>query len=360
MARYVYVGTYTAPDVPPGGTHPSTAVGIHVFKMDPQHGGLTPVQVVTASNPSSLALNPTLTRLYSVNEDLAGGVSAYAIDPGTGELSFVNSASANGEHTTHLSVHPSGQYLMAANYTSGNAPVFRLDADGSIGAMTANFQGVGNGPNADRQEGPHAHQILTDPAALHVFEVDLGTDRIHVLSLDPRNGALNTGTASHAAIAPGSGPRHMAFHPNRQRAYVLNELSSTIDVFGFDEARGAMRSMQTLSTLPPDFAGSSSPGEIRVHPSGRFVYSTNRGHDSIASFRVDERSGQLESLGWEPTSGQWPRGMNIDPSGSFLYAANQNTDTIVVFEITSDGALHKTGAIVNTPTPVDIAFGAPV
>jgi len=362
MARYVYVGTYTAPDVPPGGTHPSTAVGIYVFRMDPQHGGLTPVQVVTASNPSYLALNPTLTRLYSVNENLAGSVSAYAIDPASGKLSFINSASANGKHTTHLSVHPSGQYLMAANYTSGNAPVFRLNADGAIGAITANFQGTGNGtgPNPDRQEGPHAHQIVTDPAALHVFDVDLGADKVNVLTLDPGSGALSAGTVPYAATASGSGPRHMAFHPNRQRAYVLNELASTIDVFGFEETRGAMVWMQTISTLPHDFVGSNTTAEIRVHPSGRFVYNTNRGHDSIAKFRVDEGTGRLEAMGWESTGGQWPRGMNIDPSGTFLYAANQNTDTIVVFEIKSNGALHKTGAIVNTPTPVDVEFGAPV
>jgi len=361
-ARYVYVGTYTAPDVPPGGTHPSTAVGIYVFRMDPHNGALTLIQVVAASNPSYLALNPSLTRLYSVNEYLAGQVSAYAIDPATGTLSFLNSASANGRHTTHISVHPSGQYLMAANYSSGNCPVFRLGADGSIGPKTADFQGAGNGtgPNASRQEGSHAHQIVADLDGQHVFEVDLGADKVNVLNLELGAGALSANTVPFANTASGSGPRHMAFHPNRKRAYVLNELVSTVDVFSYDAIRGALIWLQTISTLPKDFVGSNTTAEIRVHPSGRFLYNTNRGHNSIARFAIDEETGKLDSLGWESTGGQWPRGMNIDPSGTFLYAANQNTDTIVVFEIKSNGALHKTGAIVNTPTPVDVAFGPPV
>ena len=360
-ARYVYVGTYTAPDVPPGGTHPSVAVGIYVFRMDPHHGGLTPIQIVPASNPSYLALNPSMTRLYSVNENLAGGVSAYAINPATGMLSFINSASADGKHTTHLSVHPSGRYLMAANYTSGNCPVFRLMADGSIGAKTADFQSVGNGtgPNAGRQEGPHAHQIVTDLDAQHVFAVDLGADKVNALNLDLGTGALSANTVPFANTASGSGPRHMAFHPNRQRAYVLNELVSTIDVFSYDALRGALIWLQTISTLPKNFVGSNTTAEIRIHPSGRFLYNTNRGHNSVAKFQIDD-DGTLDSIGWESTGGQWPRGMNIDPSGSFLYAANQNTDTILVFEIRHNGDLHRTGAVVNTPTPVDVVFGPTV
>ena len=359
-ARFVYVGTYTAPDVPPGGTHPSAAVGISVFRMSPHDGGLSLVQVVTASNPSYLALNPSLTRLYSVNENLAGGVSAYAINPANGQLAFLNSASADGKHTTHLSVHPSGQYLMAANYSSGNYPVFRLLADGRIGPKTADFQGVGNGTgaNPDRQEGPHAHQIVTDPGAHHVFGVDLGADRVNVLNLEPGAGTLAPNTVPFANSASGSGPRHMAFHPNGVLAYVLNELVSSIDVHRYDPARGALVWMQTISTLPRDFTGNNTTAEIRVHPSGRFLYNTNRGHDSVAMFEI-EGDGTLDSLGWVSSGGQWPRGMNIDPSGTFLYAANQNTDTIRVFRIGHNGQLHHS-TFVHTPTPVDVEFGATV
>ena len=357
--RYVYVGTYTAPGTPPGGTHPSTALGIYVFRMDPNDGGLTLLQVVEASNPSYLALNPSLTRLYSVNEDLAGRVSAYAINPATGMLSFVNTASADGQHTTHLSVHPSGQYLMAANYSSGNCPVFRLNADGSIGPKTADFQGVGNGtgPRPDRQEGTHAHQILTDLDGQHGFDVDLGADKLNVLTLDLGAGTLHPNTVPFANTASGAGPRHMAFHPNRRHAYVLNELASTIDVHDYDAARGAAVWLQTISTLPKHFAGANTTAEIRVHPSGRSLYCTNRGHNSVAEFAIDDETGKLDALGWESSGGQWPRGMNIDPSGRFVYVGNQNTDTLLVFRVKANGRLQHTGAIVDTPTPVDVAFG---
>jgi 6-phosphogluconolactonase len=357
-ARYVYVGTYTAPGTPPGGTHPSVALGIYVFRMDPHDGDLAPLQVVQASNPSYLALHPTLARLYSVNEDLAGRVSAYRID-GAGQLHVLNSASADGQHTTHLSVHPSGQFLMAANYSTGNYPGFRLNADGSIGAKTADFQGVGNGtgPHADRQEGPHAHQIVSDFDAKHVFGVDLGADRVNVLNLDLVSGALSPNTVPFANSASGGGPRHMAFHPDRQHAYVLNELTSSIDAHRYDPVRGAFVWLQTISTLPRHFSGGNTTAEIRVHPSGRFLYNTNRGHNSVAKFEIDRDSGKLESIGWETSGGQWPRGMNIDPSGTFLYVGNQNTDTILVYRIKHNGDLQRS-ALVRTPTPVDIAFGA--
>ena len=219
-ARFVYVGTYTAPGIPPGGTHPSTAVGIYVFRLDPSDGGLKPLQTVTASNPSYLALDPTLQHLYSVNEMTDGHVSAYAINQANGMLSFLNTQSANGKDTTHLSVQPSGKYLFAANYTSGNFPVFRILANGFIGPMTDEFQSVGNGtgPNPARQEGPHAHQILTDLDGNHVFGVDLGADKVNVLNLDPGAGVFSPNTVPFAPVASGSGPRHMAFHPDRQHA----------------------------------------------------------------------------------------------------------------------------------------------
>ena len=358
-ARFVYVGTYTAPDVPPGGTHPSTAVGIYVFKMDPSDGNLTPVQTVVASNPSFVALDPSATHLYSVNEDLAGGVSAYTLNPTTGMLSFLNKVPANGSFTTHLSVHPSGQFVLAASYGSGNFPAFRLLANGSLGPMTDLFQSVGNGtgPNAGRQEGPHAHQILTDLDGQHVFGVDLGADKVNVLNLNLGTGVLNPGVVPFANVASASGPRHMAFHPDRQRGYVLDELVSSITVFDYEPVRGALTWVQTIPTLPAKFTGSNTTAEIRIHPGGRFLYNTNRGHNSITMYEIDPDSGELDVIGWESTRGEWPRGMNIDPSGTFLYAANQNTDTIAVFGIhPSNGRLKQT-ALVHTPTPVDVEFG---
>jgi 6-phosphogluconolactonase len=363
QARFVYVGTYTFPGTPPGGTHQSTALGIYVFRMDPSDGGLTQLQVVEAENPSFVALDPTLTHLYSVNEnDFPGGVSAYAINP-DGTLSFLNAAPADGAFTTHISVQPSGQYFFAANYgrlgAPGNFPVFQILADGSIGAMTDNFHGAdnGTGPNPARQETAHAHQVLTDLDGNHVFGVDLGADKVNVLNLDPGTGLFSPNTVPFAPVASGSGPRHMAFHPDRQHAYVLDELVSSITAFDYDPARGAFIWKQTISTLPDDFTGSNSTAEIRVHPSGRFLYNTTRGHNSVTMFAIDT-TGELDVIGWESTRGEWPRGMNIDPSGTFLYAANQNTDTIAVFRIQNSNGKLKFSTLVNTPTPVDVEFGS--
>ena len=358
-ARFVYVGTYTAPGVPPGGHKPSTALGIYVFRMDPHDGDLTPVQVVPSSNPSFLALDPTLTHLYSTNEDQGGHLSAYAINQSTGMLTFLNSQLSLGDFPAHLSVHPSGQYLLGSNYGTGNYPIYRINANGSIGALTDNFQGEGNGtgPRPDRQEAAHAHQILADPSAGHVFGVDLGADKVNVWTLDLGTGKLAKNVVPFAPVASGSGPRHMAFHQTRNLAYVLDELASTITAFTYDSARGALVWLQTISTLPADFGGSNTTAEIRIHPDGDFLYNTNRGHNTVTMYEIDEDTGKLSVLGWESTRGDWPRGMNIDPSGTFLYAANQNSDTIVVFKIQSNGRLKATGEVVHTPVPVDVEFG---
>jgi len=360
--RFVYVGTYTFPGTAPGGTHQSQAKGIYVFKMNPNDGGLTLLQVAEIPNPSYLALDPGLRHLYCVNEMTDGGVSSFTINPRSGMLTFMNMMPTNGQDTTHLSVQPSDQYLFAASYTSGNFQVFRIATDGSIGAMTDNFQSVGNGtgPNPARQEGPHAHQILTDLDGNHVFGVDLGADKVNVWNLDPGTGKLIPNTVPFAPVASGSGSRHMAFHPDRQHAYVLSELASSVTVFDYDPARAAFTWQQTISTLPPDFTGTNTTAEIRIHPTGRFLYNTNRGHNSVTMFKIEPKTGELEVIGWESTRGQWPRGMNIDPSGTFLYAANQNTDNIAVFRIQQDNGRLRFSTLVNTPTPVDVEFGAMV
>ena len=359
-ARFVYVGTYTFPGTAPGGTHQSQAKGIYVFRMNPSNGGLTLLQIAEIPNPSYLALDPPLGHLYSVNEMTAGAVSAYVINQANGMLTPLNTlVPTNGQDTTHLSVQPSGQYLFAASYTSGNFQVFRILPDGSIGAMTENFQSVGNGtgPNPARQEGPHAHQIITDLDGNHVFGVDLGADKVNLWNLDQGAGTLNPNTVPFAGIASGSGPRHMAFHPDRQHAYVLSELASSVTVFDYDPVRAAFIWQQTISTLPPDFTGTNTTAEIRIHPSGRFLYNTNRGHNSVTMFEIEPDTGELEVIGWESTRGEWPRGMNIDPSGTFLYAANQNTDNIAVFRIQLANGRLKFSTLVNTPTPVDVEFG---
>jgi 6-phosphogluconolactonase len=359
-ARFVYVGTYTFPGTAPGGTHQSQARGIYVFRMNPYDGRLKPVQTVEIPNPSYLALHPTLPRLYCVNEMTDGAVSSFAVNQANGTLTVINTQPTNGQDTTHLSVDSSGQYLLAASYTSGSFQVFRIATDGSIGDLTDNFQSVGNGtgPNPDRQEGPHAHQILNDFAGNHVFGVDLGADKVNVWNLDLASGQLVANTVPFAPIASGSGPRHMAFHPDGKHAYVLSELASSVTVFDYDPVRAAFLWKQTISTLPPDFSGTNTTAEIRIHPNGRFLYNTNRGLNSVTIFEIEQQTGALEVVGWESTRGEWPRGMNIDPSGTFLYAANQNTDDIAVFRIHHAKGRLEFSTLVNTPTPVDVEFGA--
>jgi 6-phosphogluconolactonase len=360
--RVVYVGTYTGPGIPPDGRAPSVARGIYVFTMRPSDGHLSLAQIVQADNPSFLALDSSLTHLYCTNQNEleagapAGRVSAFAMDRSSGALTFLDTRPTGGTHPAHVSVHPSGKYLLSSNYGEGDYLVYRLLPDGSIGPRTDDVHASGQGPDVERQEGPHAHQMLTDPDGRWVFGVDLGADEVLVWSL---GGDGKLAASSTISLPPGSGPRHMAFHPGRRFAYVLNELAGSIATFRYDPDRGTLTPGASVSTLPAGFAGSKSTAEIRIHPGGRFLYATNRGHESIAMFVIDEATGALRLLGWEPTRGAWPRGMNIDPSGAFLYVANQNSDTIVVFRIdASTGRLTPTGEIVHTPTPVDIEFGA--
>jgi 6-phosphogluconolactonase len=356
-ARYVYVGSYTAP---------SHGQGIYVFRMDPGTGSLTQVQVVTAENPSFVVVDPTNHYLYSTNElgvinkQPGGRFSAYRIDPGTGKLTFLNTVLSQGTYPAHLSVHPHGGYLLGSNYGTGNFPIYRIMANGSIGPMTDNAQdtGVGTGPNSNRQEGPHAHQIVSDPGANHVFGVDLGADKVMVWNLNLTTGKLSPGTVPYAQVASGSGCRHIAFHPNHKFAYVIDEMVSSITAFAYDETRGAFIWLQTVSTLPSSFTGTSSCAEVRVHPTGKWVYGTNRGHDSVAIFAVGP-DGRLTSTGWVSSQGKTPRGMNIDPSGTFLYTGNQDSDTIGVFRIDPSNGNLVVSTTISTGTPVDIEFGGP-
>lgn len=383
-AQYVYVGTYTGPNTAPGGVAPSQARGIYVFRMDPAQGALARVQVMDAENPSFLAVSPDRRYLYSVNElgpDAAGKpqgrVSAYRIDPASGELSFINTRPTQGTWTCHCSVHPSGRYLFAANYGTGSFSVFPLGEDGEIREMSDLVESLPNGlgPDGVRQEGAHAHMMITGPGGHHVFGIDLGADRLLAFELDEASGKLSPGTVPYANVASGSGCRHMVFHPQKPYAYVLNELSSTVDVFDFYPERGSFIQTQSLSTLPADSefgrpvfnpdnpgevpTGSNTTAELRIHPQGGFLYATNRGMNSIAMFRVDEDSGRLINTGWVSSGGEIPRGMNLDPSGRFLHVGNQNSDTIKVFNIhPQNGTLEGPVHTINSPVPVDFAFNS--
>lgn len=381
---YVYIGTYTAPHTAPGGTQPSKAKGIYVYKTEGDSGNLTPIQVVESDNPSFLAMSPANSHLYCVNElgtDEAGAplgrVSAYRVDQTSGQLTFINTQSTKGSWPCHCSVHPTGKYLFAANYGTGDFAVFPILPDGGIGEMTDLYRTPGTSTGADpvRQEAPHAHMILTNPGAQHVFGVGMGTDQILIWDFALDTGKLTPNTVPFATVPSGAGCRHMVFDPDDKFAFVLNELSSTIDTFRFDAARGAFIWTDSASTLPDDTqfvrpsfdasnpgkvpTGTNTTAEIRVHPTGQWVYATNRGMDSVAIFAVDAAKGRLSPIGWESSQGAIPRGMNLDPSGTFLYVGNQNSDLIAVFRINADsGMLEGPEHTLDSPVPVDFAFSA--
>jgi 6-phosphogluconolactonase len=269
----------------------------------------------------------------------------------------LNQVPSGGADPCYVSFDQTGKYLMVANYTGGNVSVFPIAPDGRIGLASAFVQHSGSGPNKERQEGPHAHYIATSADNRFAFAVDLGLDEVVVYRFDPAKGSLTPNDPPFAKLAPGAGPRHLAFHPNGKFAYVLNEVNSTVTAFAYDAKNGAFSSLQTLSTIPKDFTAHNDTAEIVVHPSGKFLYASNRGHDSIAEFNIDPVKGTLTLAGDFSTRGKTPRNFALDPTGKVLLAANQESNNIVVFRIDQfTGALAATGQVAQVPAPVDIVF----
>lgn len=357
---FVYVGTYTRsmPHVQ------AKAEGVYIYTMDPQNGNLTPVGVAAGvENPSYLALHPSGRYLYAVNEvtdyggKSSGAVTALAIDDATGLLTLLNQQSSGGAAPCYVSVDATGSLVMAANYGGGSMVALPIQADGSLGEASDFIQHVGSSVNANRQQEPHGHSIVVDPTNRFAMAADLGMDKLIIYQMDLGQGKLQGNQPPWAAIHPGAGPRHTDFHPNGRTLYLINEIDSTLTVFAYTASAGALTPLQTLSTLPQGFEGRNSTADLHVHPSGRFVYGSNRGHNSIAIFGVDEATGTLTALGHQSTLGETPRNFAIDPSGRFLYAANQNSSTIAIFSIDGkNGALTPTGSIIDSPTPVCIKF----
>jgi 6-phosphogluconolactonase len=351
---FVYVGSYT--DAPLG-----SGAGISVFGFAPETGELTLVQTVTGvANPSFLALDAEQRCLYAVEERDAGGVGAFARDPETGQLTLLNRQASHGAAPCYVSLDGSGRHALVANYGSGTVAALPVAADGRLGPATGVVRHEGSGVDPARQQGPHAHMIAPDPTGRFVLATDLGTDRILVYGLDDATGRLTPHDRGpeHAATSPGDGPRHFAFGPDGRSLYVINELASTLSVYGYDGDRGALRARRTVSTLPEGVAGDTTGAHVAVSPDGGFVYGSNRGHDSIAIWAVDRASGELTSVGHEPTRGRDPRHFALDPSGRWLLAANQRSDTIVVFRRDAgSGRLTATGQVARTGSPVAIVFG---
>lgn len=345
----VYIGTYT---------ESTASKGIYAYRFDPSTGALSLLETTAQTpNPSFLASDRAGRFLYAVNEVGAGTVTGFAIDRATGKLTMLNTVSTKGDGPCHLMVDNTGKMLVAANYGSGSVAAFPIAADGKLGEASSFDQHTGKGPNAERQEGPHAHCSVISPNNRFAFVADLGLDKIFSYRIDPASGKMTPNNPPTTSVAAGAGPRHFAIHPNHRWAYAINEMANTITAFRYDDKLGALTEIQNLGTLPGDFHGENTTAEIVVHPSGKFLYGSNRGHDSIAVFSINPSCGKLTLVQDVPTQGKSPRNFAIDPSGKYLLAANQLTGNIVQFRIdTKSGKLTPTGATLNIPAPVAVLF----
>lgn len=347
----VFVGTYTV----------RGSKGIYAFDLNLSSGETTQPRLVAETlNPSFLAIHPTARFLYAVNELWGAGeegtVSAFAIQP-DGNLQFLNRQPSEGKGPCHLTIDKTGKFTLVANYGSGSVAVLPILPDGRLGKATCSIQHEGKSVNPQRQEGPHAHSVNLDQANKFAIVADLGIDKLLVYRFNPAEGTLEPNDPPYVATAPGAGPRHVAFHPNGNFVYAINELNSTVTVYRYDPAKGTLTELQTVSTLPEGFRDTNTTAEVQVHPSGRFLYGSNRGHDSIAIFAIDGESGKLSLVGHQPTQGRTPRNFGIDPTGTYLLAANQDSDNIVVFKIDAQtGKLEATGRSVKVPAPVCVKF----
>ena len=349
---FVYVGSYT--EAPLG-----SARGIAQFRFDAASGALLPVQTITGvANPSFLTLDETRCVLYAVNELDDGRVSAFALDPESGAWRLLNQQSSHGAAPCYISLDPSGRYALVANYSGGTVAVLPIADDGGLEPATHVIHHEGSGVRPE-QEAPHPHMIAPTPDGRLMLVTDLGIDQVLVCKLNTESGQLvpNDEGTSVLTAESGSGPRHFAFAPNGRHLYVINELGSTASVYAYDSQQQHFQYVQTVSTLPPDFIGENSCAHIAVSADGRFVYGSNRGHESIVIWAVDEEHGALTLVGHESTRGQTPRNFAIDPSGAWLLVANQDSDSIVPFQRDPlRGTLSAGTSITHTPSPVAIVF----
>jgi 6-phosphogluconolactonase len=345
-----FVGTYT---------EKTNSKGIYAFDFDSATGKLTERGVAAESpNPSWVTVHPNGKYVYAANEGgKKSAITAFSVDAKTGKLTQLNQVSALGNDPCHLSLDKSGKYLFAANYSSGNVVVFPILADGKLGEHTAAVKDAGaTGPNKERQEGPHAHWVQPSPDNHFVFVSDLGLDAILSYRFDVAKGTLTSNDPPLTKVAPGAGPRHAAFSPDGKFFYVVSELNSTVTAFSYDATKGTFHELQALSTLPQGFHGRNDDAEITVHPTGKWVFASNRGHDTIAVFKVDPATGKLTAAGEYPTGGKEPRHFTLDPSGNFLLAENQNTDSVAVFRIDlATGTLTQVSK-ADVASPVCLAF----
>jgi 6-phosphogluconolactonase len=352
--RLVYVGTYTG----------KGSEGIYAYRFDPATGDARSIGLVAATdNPSFLAVDPKGRFLYAVNEldtfrgGTTGAVSVFAVARESGVLTPLQQVPSLGAGPAHLSLDRSGRYLMVANYNGGSVAVFPAGADGRLGPRSAFIQDAGSSVNPERQSGPHAHFIQVTPDGRFAITADLGLDRLLVHRFDAGTGSLTPGTPGFAAVDPGAGPRHLAFSPSGKLVYVVNELASTVTAFSYEPGPGTLRALQTVPTLPGNFPGRNTAAEIAVDAKGRFLYVSNRGHDSIAVFGIDQDTGTLALAERIPSGGRSPRHFAIDPTGRWLFVANQDSNDITLFRIDRrSGRLTAAGRSLTVASPVCVLF----
>jgi 6-phosphogluconolactonase len=349
-----YVGTYTS----------GKSKGIYLYSLNLKSGVLKHVATTErVKDPSYLALGPGHRNLYAVNEGedfggkKSGALSSFAIDQRTGKLKFLNQQPSLGGAPCYVVVDRGGRFVLVANYSGGNVAVLPIRSDGSLGEATDLKQDLGSSINVERQEAPHAHCIELDPGNRFAYACDLGTDKIMIYRFDSRRGKLIANKTPWVQVKPGAGPRHITFHPEGKYAYVINELHATVTTFARDRGQGSLKEVQTISTLPADFSGADTSADIHLSPDGRFLYCSNRGHDSIAAFRIDPRNGKLTFIAHQSSGGKTPRNFAIDPTGAFLLVANQNSDNIVTFRRDNKtGRLSATDHVAEVPSPVCLKF----
>jgi 6-phosphogluconolactonase len=354
VAQFAYVGCYTTPDRDGHGK------GINVYEVDPGSGAWTHVQLAEdVGNPSWLTLDRSQEHLYAVS----GGdgftvVSAFAVDKASGRLTYLNSQECGSPNPVAISIFPEIPYAVVAGYNAGKVAALPVNPDGSLGPMSDLFTLVGEpGPHPTEQDHSRPHHIPIDPAGRYFVVPDKGFDRTYVFSVDPSNGKIVPTEQGSVVSVAGAAPRHFTFHPSAPYAYQCNEINSTVTAYGYDAGTGRLDELQVQTTLPGGFSERNSTAEIQIAPSGRYVYVSNRGHNSVAIFSVDQATGTLSPVGWEPTQGKQPRFITLDPSGRLLYAANQATHTIVTFRVDQEsGALTPTGQVIETGSPVSIVF----
>jgi len=353
-----YVGTYTTK---------TNSKGIYVFRFDAAVGQAKAIGLAAESaDPSFLAVHPDGQHLYAVNElsefggQKSGAVSAFAIDRHTGSLTLLNQVATRGAGPCYISLDQTGKFVLVANYDGGSIATLPIRNDGGLGPTSGFIQHHGSSVNKERQEGPHAHWIGASPDNRFVLTADLGLDEILIYRFDANKGTLSPNTPPYRKVTPGSGPRHLAFHPNGQFGYVLSEMVATVSAFVYANKPGVLGFLQTVPTLPEDYSGPIEAAEIVVHPSGKFLYASNRaGIDTITAFSIEPARGTLKLAGKTSTQGKTPRHFAIDPTGAFLLAANEESNNIVVFKINpATGNLTPTGQVVEAPSPVCITFVA--